>query len=216
MRKRLSGYCLLIIIASFSQQLDSQTTYKVGDGQSYTSIGSVPWENLVAGDSVKIYWRSTPYKEKWVINAAGLQDKWITITGIPASSGQLPIIDGQDATTRSQLNYWNEERGVIKIGGSNSPPDGMPAYIRVENLEIRNGRSIYSFTGRSGITTYSSNAAAIYLEKGENIVNGLQNLIQDGKLGTEDTMLANLFLDDLLDALYGDPATFLIEYQIDT
>ena len=116
-----------------------------------------------------IYWRSTSYKEKWVINRVGQSDKWIVVKGIPDGTGQLPIIDGQDATTRTQLNFWSEGRGVIKIGGSNVPADGMPAYIKIENLEIRNARSTFSFTGRNGVESYNTNAAAIYLEKGENI-----------------------------------------------
>jgi hypothetical protein len=161
---------LILLTSLIPYQVSSQTTYKIGDGQDYTSIGAVPWENLVAGDSVKIYWRSTHYKEKWVINCQGQSAKWITVTGIPNSSGELPVIDGQNATTRSQLNYWGEERGVIKIGGSNIPADGMPAYIQIINLEIRNGRDSYSFTGRDGVGPYTTNAAAIYLEKGENIL----------------------------------------------
>jgi hypothetical protein len=161
---------LILLSIAVPYQVNSQTTYKVGDGQEYTSIGAVPWENLVAGDSVKIYWRSTHYKEKWVINCQGQLGKWITVTGIPNSSGELPVIDGQDATTRSQLNFWGEERGVVKIGGSNVPADGMPAYIQIMNLEIRNGRDTYTFTGRNGAGYYNSNAAAIYLEKGENIL----------------------------------------------
>jgi hypothetical protein len=170
MKYRLFNIIIPIILSLLPGQLNSQTTYKVGDGQIYISIGSVPWENLGPGDSVKIYWRSIPYKEKWVINCKGQPDKWITIIGMPNASGKLPVIDGQDATTRSQLNYWGEERGVIKIGGSNIPADDMPSYIKLENLEIRNGRSTYSFTGRNGILSYSQNAAAVYIEKGENIV----------------------------------------------
>ena len=160
----------LVLLNLTNEHLLPQTTYKVGDGQTYLSIGAVPWESLVAGDSVKIYWRNIPYKEKFVVNCVGQQDKWITITGIPNALGKLPVIDGMDATTRSELNFWGEERGVIKIGGSNIPADGIPGYIRLENLEIKNGRSGYSFTGRNGITQYSDNAAAIYLEKGENIL----------------------------------------------
>ena len=170
MKHGLFNILILVVISFIPVRSNSQTVYKVGAGQSYLSVGAVPWENLVAGDSVKIYWRSAPYKEKWVINRAGQPDKWITIIGIPNVSGQLPVIDGQNATTRNNLNYWGEERGVIKIGGSNVPADGMPCYIHIENLEIRNGRSIYSFTGRNGVASYSPNAAAIYIEKGENIV----------------------------------------------
>ena len=31
---------------------------------------------------------------------------------------RLPVIDGRDAVTRTALNYWNESRGVIKVGGA--------------------------------------------------------------------------------------------------
>jgi hypothetical protein len=104
-----------------------------------------------------------------VIGRQGTEEAPITISGVPNTAGDLPVIDGRDATTRSVLNFWNEERGVIKIGGSNIPSDTMPQYITVENLEIRSGRPPYSFTGRNGLTSYVSNAAAIYLEKGEHI-----------------------------------------------
>jgi hypothetical protein len=42
-------------------------TYEVGPNKPLTAIGQVPWESLQAGDTVLIHWRSTPYKEKWVI-----------------------------------------------------------------------------------------------------------------------------------------------------
>ena len=79
----------------------------------------------------------------------------------------MPVIDGRDATTPAGLN---EQRGVIKIGGANNPPDTMPRYITIENLEVRSGRPPYSFTGRAGTTPYVNNAAAIYVEKAENLV----------------------------------------------
>lgn len=145
-------------------------TYRVGPGHPYADPGAVPWESLAAGDSVVLHWRATPYRNKWVINRVGTEASPIVVHGVPdPGTGALPVIDGQDATTRTQLDYWNENRGVIKIGGSNTPPDGMPAWIVVENLEIRNGHTPYTFTGRSGLTAYAGNAAAIYVEKGSHV-----------------------------------------------
>ncbi|TAH36434.1 MAG: polysaccharide-degrading enzyme [Planctomycetota bacterium] len=143
------------------------STYDVGPGQPYASIGAVPWESLQPGDTVAIHWRPAPYAEKWVIGRRGAAGAWIRVRGVPGPEGQLPVIDGRDATTRPQLNYWNEDRGVIKVGGANSPPDTTPAYIRIEGLEIRSARPPYTFTGRNGLTRYLSNAAAIYVEKVE-------------------------------------------------
>ena len=39
----------------------------------------------------------------------------------------LPVITGQNATTKTDLSYWNENRSVIKVGGSNLPTDQAAA-----------------------------------------------------------------------------------------
>ncbi|MDH3650339.1 MAG: hypothetical protein OEQ53_11685, partial [Saprospiraceae bacterium] len=90
----------------------------------------------------------------------------IEIIGISGPQGQKPLIDGDGAVTVPNVNFWNESRGVIKIGGSNTPADNLPAYITINNLEIRSGHPSYMFTNDNGqIETYASNAAAIYVEK---------------------------------------------------
>jgi hypothetical protein len=117
-----------------------------------------------------IYWRSTPYKEKWVICRQGTQAAPITVRGVPGPAGELPVIDGNGATTRSALNYWNETRAVIKIGGANVPADTLPKFITLENLDIRSARPPYTFVAANGSTqAYANNASSIYVEKGENI-----------------------------------------------
>ena len=146
------------------------TIYEVGPSQTLQNIAQVPWATLQPGDTVLIYWRATPYKEKWVICRQGTAAQPITVRGVPNASGDLPVIDGNGATTPSNLNFWSEVRGVIKIGGANVPADTMPKYITIENLEIRSAHPNYTFTDRNGATqTYSSAASSIYVEKGENI-----------------------------------------------
>lgn len=142
------------------------TTYEVGPGQAYTSIGAVPWHTLAAGDIVRIHYRATPYKEKWVICRQGTAANPIIVQGVPGPNGELPIIDGNNATTPSLLNFWNDERGIIKIGGANTPFDTMPQYIVIENLDIRSGRPPFGFTADNGSpSNYINNAASIYVEK---------------------------------------------------
>jgi hypothetical protein len=148
----------------------SATTFEVGPGKQYASIGAVSWETLQPGDLVLIYWRSTPYNEKWVICRQGTASQPITVRGVPGPAGQLPVIDGNGATTRTQLNYWNEVRGLLKIGGANVPADTTPQYIVIENLEFQTARPPYAFTAANGSTqSYVNNAAAIYVEKGKHI-----------------------------------------------
>ena len=90
--------------------------------------------------------------------------------GVPGPGGELPVIDGNGASTRSALNYWNESRGLLKIGGASIPSDLMPRYLVIEKLDFRGASPPYSFKSATGATgNYTNNAAAIYVEKGEHI-----------------------------------------------
>ena len=149
-------------------------TFEVGPGKTYANVGDVPWESLGAGDTVLIYYRAAPYKEKFVLSRVGTPSAPITVRGVLGPLGERPVLDGNGATTRAQLDYYSRSRGVIKIGGSTVPfADGvtvMPQWITIENLDIRSARPPYSFTGPSGaVESYPNNAATIYLEFGENI-----------------------------------------------
>jgi len=147
------------------------TDYNVGPGQALATISEVPWTTLQAGDRVFIHWKASPYKEKWVINRQGTAAAPIEIIGVNGPLGQQPVIDGNGAVTVSGVNYWNEPRGVIKIGGSSIPADGLPNYITIDNLEVKSGRPPFQFTDDNGLTqNYANNAAAIYVEKGANII----------------------------------------------
>ena len=149
-------------------------THEVGPGKTYANVGDVPWESLNAGDTVLIYYRAAPYKEKFVLSRVGTPSAPITVRGVSGPLGERPVLDGNGATTRPQLDYYSRSRGVIKIGGSTVPfADGltvMPQWIVIENLEIRSARPPYTFTGPSGaVESYPNNASTIYLEFGENI-----------------------------------------------
>lgn len=149
----------------------AQTTYDVGPGQPFASIGAVPLETLAAGDTVRIHWRAEPYREKWVVTAQGTATAPVTFVGVPGPGGALPIIDGENATTRLALSYWSEQRGVIKIGGSNTPSDVRPAYVVIENLDIRGARPPATFVDDAGAPqNYALNAAAIFVERGRHLI----------------------------------------------
>lgn len=144
--------------------------YHVGEGQPYASIGAVSWHTLVPGDTVWIHWRATSYREKWVIGLQGTQAAPISVRGVPGPAGQLPVIDGQNATTPAPLNYWNENRSVIKLGGSNTPNNTIAKWIVVEGLDVRGARPPNTFTDDGGaVQTYLNNAAAIHVGLGEHI-----------------------------------------------
>ena len=159
--------CLLFVFAY--ECPSSAAIYEVGPGKNLLEIEAVPWESLNAGDVVLIHWRAEPYHSKWVICRQGDSHKPIIVRGVANQQGQLPVIDGRNALTRKELNFWSETRAVIKIGGANKPADLMPQYIVVENLDLRSARPPFAFTGRNGKTAYDSNASALFIEKGEHI-----------------------------------------------
>jgi len=162
-------HLLLLLLILFFFFKGFAALYPVWPGKTYTTISNVPWESLSAGDTVLIYYNATPYKEKFVIGASGTESNPIVIRGVPSASGQLPIIEGIDATTRQQLNFWSEQRGIIKIGGTSVPADNA-SWIVIENLEIRSARTGYSFTDEAGVlTNYVNNSAGIFIEKGDHI-----------------------------------------------
>ncbi len=192
----LSGLAALLAFASPAPA----ATYSVGPGQPLSSIGQVPWATLGPGDLVLIHWRPDPYREKWVIDRQGTAAAPITVRGVPGTGGELPIISGDDAVTPAPLNFWNEERGVIKIGGSNVPDDTLPSYLVIENLDVRSAHPSYTFTDDSGVVrSYAINAAAIYVEKAAHLTirgctlsdsgNGLFIGVFDGL--TEDVTIEN-------------------------
>jgi len=170
-RYRLAFYAIITALTAFLIPRPCPATdYLVGDGQPLTSIAAVPWHTLQPGDAVLIHWRPAPYREKWVIGRQGTPQAPIVVRGVPGPAGQLPIIDGQNALTPPQLNFWNEVRSVIKIGGSNVPGNEVARWIVVENLDIRGARPPNTFTADDGSTpTYSMNAGAIHVELGEHI-----------------------------------------------
>lgn len=174
--------------------------YEVREGTALDTIAEVPWATLMPGDTVLIHWRSTPYKEKWVICRQGTASQPITIRGVLGPNGERPVIDGNGATTPTNLNFWSETRGTIKIGGASVPQDTMPRYIVIENLEIRGAHPNYQFTGRSGTQqTYSSAASPIFVEKGENITIR-NNIITDGANGffvasSDDAVSRNILVE---------------------
>ncbi|MCK4234853.1 T9SS type A sorting domain-containing protein [candidate division WOR-3 bacterium] len=162
-------YFLVLLVLGYINGLRA-TTYEVGPGMDYENIGDVPWESINPGDSVCIHYRTNPYYEKWVVARTGTESENIVIHGVPGSGGELPIINGQNATTRQELNYWSEERGIINIGGS-SYPNQIPDYVVIENLDIRSARTPYLFTDDQGqVREYANNASSIYVIEGSHTV----------------------------------------------
>jgi len=200
MRSFVAGVLFAVPVAA------GATTFEVGPGKTFANIGDVPLESLVAGDTVLVYYRATPYREKLVIGGSGTQGAPIKISGVLGPNGERPILDGNGATTRAQLNYPSRGRGIIKIGYSNVPYAANPKWIVIENLEIRNAHTPYTYTAPNGATeSYSANASAVFIEHGKHITirncdvhdngNGLF-AFSDDDLATQNLIIEKNYIHD--------------------
>jgi parallel beta-helix repeat protein len=179
---------------------DFATVYEVGPGLPFETPSQVPWEALEPGTLVRIRGRAEPYRDKWVVSTAGTADRPIVVLGVP-TNGVLPVITGAGATTRRELDYWNEPRGIVKVGGSNAPA-GPAAHVSIECLDIQNGRAGATFTAADGSShAYADNAACVYLEEGSfitvknNLIHGCGNGIFASS-GSSDVLIAGNYVFD--------------------
>jgi hypothetical protein len=170
---------------------DVPAVFDVGFGQAYTSIGAVPWNHLAAGDTVRIHWRSAAqggdYHEKINISGQGTADQPISIVGVAGPNGELPVINGANATTgpdSSTAYLGHQARGLITLSRNSTAQDFnyyKPLYIVIDGLEVENANPQYSFTNSAGVVTqYAQNAAGIYIERGSNVTIRNVNIHNNG------------------------------------
>jgi hypothetical protein len=148
--------------------------YQVGPGKAYESIGDVPFESLAAGDTVRIFWREAHYHEKMMIGGVGTADQPIRVCGVAGPDGQLPVIDGENATTRSSLQFpydGHQRRGLVIIGHEHDAPySEQTSHVVLEGLEITNASPENSYTAKNGEPdTYINTAAGVFLQRGDDI-----------------------------------------------
>lgn len=154
------------------------TTYDVGPSQKLQNLSDVPWESLDEGDRVRIAWRPTSYREKILVSGRGTPAQPIRICGVRGPKGQLPVIDGEGATTRTsmRMKFPNEARGVLTFAMRAGQHWGAkPAHVLVEGLELRGAHpgpddKPREFTNALGKRErFSRNGASIFIERGEHI-----------------------------------------------
>ena len=151
--------------------------YQVGTGAGQLSdIDKVPWESLAAGDTVRIFHRSAPYRGKILLAASGTAAAQVRVCGVKGSNGERPIIDGADATTRAGLYFGSassaplqESRGIVLIRNTSSDSH-FPTHIQIDGLAIRGATPSYRFTDSKGVSRqYSDFGACIFIDRGHNI-----------------------------------------------
>jgi hypothetical protein len=152
------------------------------DGNTYSEVQQVPWETLRAGDTVRIFYRSTPYKAKFAVFATGTAALPVRICGVKGGAGERPVIDGNGAVTRTAAAYLSalantpadrgtlEDLAVVMLTYDRGDYYSFPAYVQIDGLNIVRGHQSYTFTDTTGATrTYSTSSACLSVRRGQHI-----------------------------------------------
>jgi hypothetical protein len=159
------------------------TDYQVGPGKAYTTLDTVPWETLKAGDTVRIFYSATPYKGKFAVFGQGTAAAPIRICGVRGPHNERPMIDGNGAVSRAQSTYANmisgdaatrdihEGRSLILLKGDANHYTSYPQYIQIDGLDIRNTYPGNPYTNSLGqLTRYNTSfSACIWAARGQNV-----------------------------------------------
>jgi hypothetical protein len=157
------------------------TDYQVGPGKAYKALHEVPWENLQAGDTVRIFYSPTPYPGKFLVSAQGTSAAPVRICGVRGPNNERPVVDGSGAVSRAALAsaYGNststreihESRSIVVIKSlATQAWKAHPSHVQLDGLAIRRAHPSYSFTDTTGATKpYSKFGACIWVERGHDI-----------------------------------------------
>lgn len=136
--------------------------YEVGPSKAYKRVQDVPWSALTAGSTVRIHnedttgTNATTYHEYFQIPVQAKRAQPIRVCGVPDASGNLPVLDGANATGRSDTSAYAAGYAVAFLGATGwagvytGAAYGGPQYLIVEGLKIQNAKSSYTYTTPSG------------------------------------------------------------------
>jgi hypothetical protein len=159
-------------------------TYDVGPARKFHDLNDIAWNSLKPGDTVRIHnddltgTAPTTYHQHVAIAVGGTSTQPIRICGVPDAKGVKPIVDGDDATTRSDEDWagrYLENLAVFLVYDAAHKWDTKiddAQNILIEGLHIRNARTPYKFVKQEGgvSTPYSDFAACIRLQNGVDVM----------------------------------------------
>ncbi len=141
--------------------------YEVGPGKAYPSLQSTPAANTLAPGSIMRIWNTdltgsnpTTYHEYYQVAASGTPTQPILICGVPDAVGNLPVIDGDNATTQAGAHKGLSGLGIITLWPGGYGRTGIygywqtgsegPSYIGITGLHLMHATPDYSYTPPGG------------------------------------------------------------------
>lgn len=158
------------------------TDYQVGPGKQYTKIIDVPWENLDAGDTVRIFYRAEPYREQIAISGFGTESQPIRVCGVAGPNGERPIISGTNMATRSTNRIIAWGTGAPVLVSRKNGDAKRPEHVIVEGLYITTERT----SADDGADCIRLQTGSFMTIRNNAIVNCQNGIFSQQKLGEEE------------------------------
>ncbi len=189
LNKQISIFTKMVWVIALMTAIASQAVADCtcsGSGNCYDitddeSFGAVPWVNLAAGDTVRIHYRSEPYRKIIGLRSVGTDSQPIKVCGLKGPGGKLPTISGENATPIDGYLYnWGTDPGenigdygVILVGRTGIFGDDWQhkaKHIIIEGLKIvgAHASNTYVPSGENP-RNYVFGAAGVRVTNGENI-----------------------------------------------
>jgi len=171
--------------------------YEVGAGKQYPSLESTPAANSLAPGSIIRVWNTdktgsnpSTYHEYYQVASTGTPTQPMILCGVPDALGNLPVIDGSNATGQAGVATGGAAAGagIITLwgGGYNiGTPYGYwqngsagPSYVTVTGLHIVHGTPDYNYTppGGGAATPYEIFTSCLNIRSGSYIDLGGNNM----------------------------------------
>ena len=151
------------------------TVYEVGPSQTFKTLASVPFSTIAPGSTVRLHNEDTSglhptvYHEYLEISQPATAEQPFRMCGVPDAKGNLPIIDGANATGDSDTSRDGDGYGLLTIHNFKSfaywPKFIAAQYIAIEGVQFRNAKPGYSYGAKQN---WQDSAACIHISEVQN------------------------------------------------
>ncbi|HEV2710973.1 MAG TPA: Ig-like domain repeat protein [Edaphobacter sp.] len=151
------------------------SVYEVGPSQTFKTLASVPFSTIAPGSTVRLHNEDTTglhptvYHEYLEISQPATAEQPFRMCGVSDTKGNLPIIDGQNASDNSDTGADADGYGLLTIHNPSSlaswPQFVAAQYVTVEGIQFRNARHGYSYGEKQN---WQNSAACIHIREAQN------------------------------------------------
>ena len=156
------------------------TVYEVGPSQSYKTLASVPFSTIAAGSTVRLHnedttgQHPTEYHELVQISQAATADQPFRMCGVPDAAGNLPVIDGANATGHLDQGIDAANTALLMLHTSKGftywPKFASSQYITVEGIQFRNAKVGNSYSVSNGSSQqWKDTSSCIRIDEAQNV-----------------------------------------------